>query len=271
MFPNKKIASSPCISEYGPPMVSGESNHGWTIDREFYEQQCALLERNEQAARRRAHENEYWRQRTLARRFQTQSVKASYPGLAALDDDDAHLEATDVKHRTGEILNVFMDEYNRQKPSARFFDWVCSMTPKAQTRMIERAMEDAGYSGIIRPAWVRAFNRGISHMNAGERSSYQIEIRDGLLYQNGVKFDTSNMKTQQSGSGVAFYIQSVDGTFYSSSHLGGRLVSPSPQTGDLCESTGEWKVERGRIEWVRGKGSFDRLPTTAHSQAMTEL
>ncbi len=93
-------------------------------------------------------------------------------------------------------------------------------------------------------------------MNAGERSSYQIRIRDGLLYQNGTEFDTSKMKTQFSGTGVAIFVQSVDGTFYSSSHLGGRLQQSSSSSGAPCRSAGEWKVEHGKIEWISGKSGF---------------
>ena len=136
------------------------------------------------------------------------------------------------------------------------------MTPMAQTGMIERAMHDAGHPGTVNTAWVRAFNRGIRYMNAGERSSYQIEIMNGLLYQNGIEFDTSKMTTQHSGSGVAVFIQSVNGTFYSSNHLGGRLVSSGPQSDDLYRSAGEWKVERGKIEWVSGQCTFCK-PTVA--------
>lgn len=268
---NNKFAFSLRTCGYGYSLPPDGQRQEWSIDSEFYEQQCALLERNEQAARRRTHENEYWRQRTLARRMQTLSGTISYPGLSAPIDDDMSLEATDAKHRTGEILNVFMDEYNKLTPPSLFLDWVSSMSPTAQTILIESAMLDAGYTGVVSPAWVRAFNRSLRHMNAGERSSYRIDIRDSLLYQNGVLFDTRDMKTQRSGTGVAIFIQSVDGTFYSSSHVGGRLFSSSPYSDDLCKSTGEWKVVRGRIEWVSGKAGLDRLPTAARSQPTIKL
>ncbi len=93
-------------------------------------------------------------------------------------------------------------------------------------------------------------------MNARERTSYQIQIKDGLLYQNGTAFDTSKMKTQLSGTGVAIFVQSVDGTFYSSSHLGGRLQQSSSSSGVPCRSAGEWKVNHGKIECISGKSGF---------------
>ncbi len=256
MFPDKKSSLSACTSRFRHATAPGEQLYSWTADPEFFEQQCALLERNEQAARRRAHENEYWRQRTLARRLQSHAKAVSCPELAALAAGDAPLKATDAKHLIGEMLDVFMDEFNQLKPASLFFDWVSSMTPTEQTRIIQKAMSDGGYASTVKPEWLRTFNRGIRHMNAGERSSYQIQIRNGLLFQNGVEFDTGKMKTQFSGSGVAIFMQSVDGTFYSSSHLGGRLVSSSSQSGDVCRSAGEWKVECGIIRWVSGKSAF---------------
>lgn len=74
------------------------------------------MEHNEQAAKRRAYENEYWRQRTLARQFQSGPDAQNEPDLKALDSDAYPLEAMDAKHRVAELLNVFMDVYNKLKP-----------------------------------------------------------------------------------------------------------------------------------------------------------
>ncbi len=108
-------------------------------------------------------------------------------------------------------------------------------------------------------------------MNAGERSSYQIQIKNGVLYQNGIEFDTSKMKTQFSGSGVAIFVQSVDGTFYSSSHLGGRQQQSSFSSDAPCRSAGEWKVENGRIEWISGKSGFYKPTMEQLVNAVSDL
>lgn len=145
------------------------------------------------------------------------------------------------------------------------------MTPTTQTDMIQKAMEDRGYKVTVRPAWVRTFNRGIRYMNAGERSSYQIHIKNGLLYQNGTVFDTSKMKTLLSGSGVAIFVQSVDGTFYSSSHLGGRLEQSDATSDAFCRSAGEWKVDNGKIVWISGECGFYKPTMEQLVNAVSDL
>ena len=58
MHINQKIPPMPATFGYGRFSVLGEQGD-YEIDSEVYEQQCALLENNEQAAKRRAYENEY--------------------------------------------------------------------------------------------------------------------------------------------------------------------------------------------------------------------
>lgn len=271
MFTNEKNPPMPATFGYGGFSVTDEQDKYGHVDPETFEQQCALLEHNEQAARRRAYENEYWRQRTLARQFQMQPCAQTIPDLKTLAFDDYPLEAMDAKHRIGELLNVFMDEYNKLKPTRRFFDWVSSMTPKTQADMIQKVMKDRGNEGSVKASWVRTFNRGIRYMNAGERHSYQIQINNGVLYQNGARFDTNRMKTTFSGTGVAIFVQSVDGTFYSCSHLGGRLQQSSSSSNAPCRSAGEWKVDKGRIEWVSGNCGFYKPTMKQMVNAVSDL
>ncbi len=147
MFTNEKTPAMP--STFGVESFSTPSEQGdyGEVDQESYERQLALLEHNEQAAKRRAYENEYWRQRTLARQFQSQACAQPSSGLKTPTFDDYSLEAMDTKHRVGELLNIFMDEYNKLKPSRLFFDWLSSMTPRTQARMINKVMEDRGCVG----------------------------------------------------------------------------------------------------------------------------
>lgn len=271
MFTYDTNSAMPVSPGCGCVSASGDQGNCRTVDPEVYEEQCARLEQSEQAARRRAHENEYWRQRTLARQCQSQPSAPDAIDLEALACDAQPMAATDVKHRIGEMLNVFMDEYNKLKPSRVFFDWVTSMTPLTQMRMVEKVMEDRGLKGTVKPAWVRMFNRGIRYMNAGERSSYQIQIRKGLLYQNGTVFDTSTMKTRYSGSGVAVFVQGLDGTFYSSSHLWGQWQHSTSGAGTPCSSAGEWKVDKGRIQWISGKSGFYRPSMEQMINALNDL
>jgi hypothetical protein len=114
-------------------------------------------------------------------------------------------------------------------------------------------MQERGHNGTVKPEWIRAFNKCDHYMNASQRCSYQIQIKNGLLYQNDTIFDTGNMKTEFSGSGVAIFIQSVDGTFYSSNHRRGRLHFSNSTSEVTIRSAGEWKVENGRIVWISGK------------------
>ncbi len=260
MFTSEKIPPMPVALGCGRVIAPSEHGNYGKVDPEAYEQQCALLEHNEQAAKRRAYENEYWRQRTLARQIQSRPNAQRDPDSKALAINTYPLGEMDPKHRVGEMLNIFMDEYNRLKPSQLFFDWVSSMTPTTQTSRIRKVMKDRGYEGTVKASWVRSFNRGIRYMNSGERSSYQIQINNGVLYQNGSKFDTGKMKTQFSGTGVAIFVQSIDGTFYSSNHLGGRLQQSGSASNAPCRSAGEWKVDNGRIEWISGESGF-YIPT----------
>ncbi len=271
MFTNEKNPPTPSAFGYGHFRVPGERGKYGPVDPEAYEQQCALLEHNEQAAKRRAYENEYWRQRTLARQFQSRAYAQTRTDIEELCFEDSPLQAMDSKQRVGEMLNIFMDEYNNFKPSMLFFDWVSSMTSRTQTNLIKKVMEDRRYKGTVKPSWIRTFNRGIRYMNAGERSSYQIQIKNGLLYQNGTEFDTSKMKTQFSGTGVAIFLQSIDGTFYSSSHLGGRLRQPRSSTNAPFRSAGEWKVDHGRIEWITGESGFYKTTMEQLVNAVNDL
>lgn len=236
------------------------------VDSEVFERQCALLENNEQAARQRAQQNKYWRQRTLTRMAQLNDNSHAARDLAGLSAENIALEAMDTKHRIAEMLNVFMDEYNKLNPDRLFLDWLDSMTPTAQGRLILKVMEDNGQRGIFKPEWVRAFNRSVRYMHAAERRSYQIEIRNGLLFQNNVPFDTGKMKTEQSGVGVAIFVQSADGTFYSSNHVWGRLHRSRLEFDDAIRSAGEWQVRKGKIAWISGqcahyKPTMDQLLT----------
>ena len=236
------------------------------IDPEIFERQCALLERNEQAAKQRARENEYWRQRTLARKMHLQKYSHTARDLEALTGDAHALEAMDPKHRIGEMLNVFMDEYNKLRPAQLFLDWVDSMTLLAQVKLISKVMDDNGHAGDFKPEWVRAFNRSVCHMYAAVRGSYKIQIRNGLLFQNNALFDTGKMNTRLSGAGAAIFLQSADGTFYSSSHVWGRLHHSSLASDVAIRSAGEWQVEKGKIAWISGKcghckSTMDQLVT----------
>lgn len=271
MFTIEKMNYTTTTNGYGHFLATGESGKLGQIDPEIYEQQCAALEHNEQAAKRRAYQNEYWRQRTLARQFQSQPATHMNSDAKILLVEDSSLEAMDTKHRIGEMLNIFMDEYNRLRPPRRFFDWVSSMTSTAKTNIIQTVLEAKGYKDAVSPAWVRTFNRGIRHMNASERSSYRIQIKNGLLYQNGTRFDTSKMKTQFSGSGAAIFVQGADGTFYSSSHLGGRLRQSSSTSDGLCRSAGEWIVKNGRIDWISGDSEFYKPTAEQMANAVSDL
>ncbi len=236
------------------------------VDSEVFQRQCALLENNEQAARQRAHQNKYWRQRTLTRKVQLHDNSHAVRGLTNLTAENSALEAMDPKHRIAEMLNVFMDEYNKLDPDRLFLDWLDSMTPTAQAELILKVMEENGQGGVFKPEWVRAFNRSVRHMHAAERRSYQIEIRNGLLFQNHVPFDTGKMRTEQSGIGVAIFVQSADGTFYSSNHVWGRLHRSRLESDAVIRSAGEWQVRKGKVAWISGqcahyKPTMDQLLT----------
>ena len=245
------------------------------VDSEVFQRQCALLENNEQAARQRAHQNKYWRQRTLTRMAHLKDNAHIVRDLADLPTGIVALEAMDPKHRIAEMLNVFMDEYNKLKPDRLFLDWLDSMTPTAQAGLILKVMEENGQGGVFKPEWVRAFNRSVRYMHAAERRSYQIEIRNGLLFQNDAPFDTGKMKTEQSGIGVAIFVQSADGTFYSSNHVWGRLHRSRLESDAAIRSAGEWQVRKGKIAWISGqcahyKPTMDQLLTAIEDLQQSE-
>lgn len=231
----------------------------------------ALVDKNQQMAPQRAREIEFWRQRTLARQQRMQNYTQDGPDTKALSDSQYALEAMDPKHRIGELLNVFLDEYNRIKPGAMFLDWVDSMTPMNQVKVIQRVMEARGHEGVVKPEWVRAFNRGVRYMSAAERGSYQVQINGGLLYQNGELLDTGNMRTEFSGDGVAIFVQDETGIFYSSSHVWGRLHHSSFTSGAAVRSAGEWKVKHGKIQWLSGKSGHYKPTMTQFINALTDL
>jgi hypothetical protein len=213
----------------------------------------ASMEQNKQAATQKAQEVAYWQEKTLARQKQTARLTADTAKLKGLSSEQYALEAMDPKHRVGELLNIFMDEYNRLRPGQRFFDWVDAMTPIEQLKLIARVMEFRGHHGVVKPEWIAAFNRGVKYIDAGQRGSYRITIQCGTLYQNGQPFDTGRMSTEFSGQGYAIFVEGKDGDFYSASHKWGRLHHSSFLSGEAVRCAGEWQVSAGKLLWLSGK------------------
>ncbi|ASJ76052.1 hypothetical protein IMCC3135_30015 [Granulosicoccus antarcticus IMCC3135] len=121
------------------------------------------MEPDKQVEKRRARQDEYWRQRTLARQIQMQR-RAQTDG--ELQDGEQALEEMDSRHRMGKLLNFFMDAYNDLKPAEPFFHWIESMTQIDQLKILQKIMKDRGYGGIVKPEWIRAFKRGCRCMHA---------------------------------------------------------------------------------------------------------
>lgn len=130
------------------------------LDTNIFQRQRVLTGNDEQAEKRRARESEYWRQRTLERQKQMQQRSPAECSSCATDSCELALERMDVRHRTGKLLNYFMDAYNELKPPQPFFNWIESLTHLDQIRILQQVVEDRGYRFVIKPEWVRAFKRG---------------------------------------------------------------------------------------------------------------
>lgn len=126
------------------------------------------MEPDRQVDKRRARQEEYWRQRTLARQIQMQrrmQVDGELHG-DELQGGEQALEEMDSRHRMGKLLNFFMDAYNDLKPAEPFFHWIESLTQLDQLKILQKIMKDRGYGDIVKPEWIRAFQRGCRCMHA---------------------------------------------------------------------------------------------------------
>jgi hypothetical protein len=103
----------------------------------------------------------------------------------------------------------------------------------------------------------------VKYLNADERLQYQLQIRDGKLFDaRGSLFDTSKAHSAFGGSENAIFVMDESGNIYASTvHSVGKFHHSSFLSGQPVASAGEIVVEHGVVkEITRRSGHYQ--PTT---------
>jgi hypothetical protein len=110
---------------------------------------------------------------------------------------------------------------------------------------------------------------GAPYFSSRERGPYSVEVRNGLLMQNGAG-GLQAMDTSVSANGVFIFVMGGDGAILSgdksvvmhhSSFLAGRAVA----------AAGTWAVRQGRLEMISDQSGHYQTPIDYVEQVLKEL
>ena len=153
-------------------------------------------------------------------------------------DQGYWLEKLDAKHRLGSLLVEFYAIWKSSPSAVSFFDW------------LDEGKWEAYLSIRKSPLEFQLAKKGVTYLTELGRESYRLEVRKGLLYQNGSPFDTRTMKSAWGGQGVAIFVQSRENRFYAGEYQYAQVHHSSFLAGDPVRSAGELIVWDGRLKAV---------------------
>ncbi|MGF6851224.1 hypothetical protein [Paraburkholderia sp. CI3] len=96
------------------------------------------------------------------------------------------------------------------------------------------------------------FGSPVAYLNAEERASLRVTIKDGRLYNvAGQQVDTQRARTAHGNAGRAIFVMSYDGEVYvSCNHKPGQFHHSSFLAGKPVAAAGEIQVEHGEVKLV---------------------
>ncbi len=135
-------------------------------------------------------------------------------------NDDYWLEATDAKHRYGQIANLNRWKDMGSKSSLSFPEW------EKLVRGVDRT------------------TKGVAYLTPKQRAAYAIQIErddqgNAVLKRGGETFNTAAEFTHESGAGNAIFVMGPDGTLYAGSHEVGAFQHSSLLAGGAVRGAGE--------------------------------
>ena len=101
----------------------------------------------------------------------------------------------------------------------------------------------------------------VRYIDGQELAKLRIEVKDGLLFQNGVPFDTRGTSTRfRSGEDLAMFVMDLEGNLYASLEGDMKFQHSSFFAGGPVMGAGEFRVKDGKLIRMTDK-SGHYLPT----------